>query len=406
MSPIHLDVSPRLSRRHLLRLAGSLALLAGCRGASKQAAAPSALPPTIAPTAAQATALPVTTSAPTVAPPTAAQPIVTAAVVPTAAPTTAPAAATSAPTAAPAAMAAPTRAEVTRGFPLGRSRVAQVHRAGAMSADLTTVSSEAVVAMLDAAMRQLTGLDDPAQAWRTLFDPDERVAIKVNTIAGSRYWTHPELVLAVTQRLQGAGVAAEQIVIFDRSTRELVRVFAENRNGPGVRCYGTDGRYQAGWTLMDRPVALSQILLDCDALINIPVLKVHGTSGISFAMKNHYGTFDIPGSFHEGRIGQAMAELNALEPIRARTRLIIGDALTACLRNWNAAVAGDRLLASFDPVAIDAVALQLFGQLAQANGSNPAAAKGRASEWLAHGQKLGVGAHELDKIELVEAELT
>ena len=78
---------------------------------------------------------------------------------------------------------------------------------------------------------------------------------------------------------------------------------------------------------------------------------------------------------------------------------------TASLRNWNAGVASDRLLASFDPVAIDTAALALFGQLAQENGANPAAAKARAGEWLANGQKLGVGAHEMDKIDLVEMEL-
>ena len=149
----------------------------------------------------------------------------------------------------------------------------------------------------------------------------------------------------------------------------------------------------------------SEILLDSDALINIPVLKQHSIAGISYALKNHYGTFDKPGSFHGQRARQGLAELNALEPIRARTRLIIGDALTVCTRNWNAAVSGDRLLASFDPVAMDTIALRLLSELARADGGNPASAQALAKHWLDVANSLESGAHAEDQIELIEEEL-
>ena len=101
--------------------------------------------------------------------------------------------------------------------------------------------------MLDAAMQRLTGLTDAGEAWRLLFDADERVAIKVNTIAGSRFFTHVEVTLAVAHRLMDAGLAAEQIVIFDRSSSELQGDgYALNRDGPGVRCYGTMGVTRPG----------------------------------------------------------------------------------------------------------------------------------------------------------------
>jgi len=78
-------------------------------------------------------------------------------------------------------------------------------------------------------------------------------------------------------------------------------------------------------------VELSDVLLSCNALISVPVLKSHMLSGISFALKNHYGTCSNPGSLHRW-IGPSMAKLNALGPIVDRTRLIIGDALAACLQ--------------------------------------------------------------------------
>jgi uncharacterized protein (DUF362 family) len=292
-------------------------------------------------------------------------------------------------------------------YPNAQSRVVRVAKPGAIASDLVTVSPEAVGHMLDAAIARLTGLDDPASAWGLLFDPGERIAIKVNTIAGSFYWTRPTLVLAVVERLQAIGVPPSQITIFDRRTGELRGAgYSINQDGAGVRCYGTDGRYGGEWVMMDTPVALSEVLLGCDALINMPLLKSHGIAGISFSMKNHYGTFDKPASFHGGRAGRGMAELNALPPIRERTRLIIGDALTACTRGWRSAVVGDMLLASFDPVAIDAIALQTFEALARDDGVNPASALRLAQGWLANGEDLGLGASTAEHIDLMEVGLT
>jgi hypothetical protein len=126
-------------------------------------------------------------------------------------------------------------------------------------------------------------------------------------------------------------------------------------------------------------------------------------AGISLAMKNHYGTFDKPGSFHSGRIARGMAELNALPPIKDRTRLIIGDALTVSTRSWRTGVKGDSILASFDPVAHDTAGLQVYSSIMRSEGLNPEGAERLASGWLANGAELGLGTNDPDDIELVEA---
>jgi len=282
-------------------------------------------------------------------------------------------------------------------------KVVHTRHAGVWDGD--NLQSGALRQMLDASITQLTGIDDARAAWSALFAPGERIALKVNTIAGASYWTHVPLVMAIAQSLQDAGVPAEHIVIFDRLSRELQGAgYTLNTDGPGVRCYGTERAYTAGWTLLDRDVAISDVLLSCDALINIPLLKTHGTSGISFALKNHYGTFDRPGQYH-GNIERALGALNALDAIRDRTRLTIGDALAICTHNWNNAVTGDAILMSFDPVAHDAVGMELYTDARAATGANSAAAAKKVAAWLEYAASLGLGEYAPDAIDKVEVNL-
>jgi hypothetical protein len=262
--------------------------------------------------------------------------------------------------------------------------------------------------MLEASIVELTGLSDAVEAWSALFSPNEQIAIKVNShLSGS---THVPLALAVTERLQAAGVPAEQILIYDRRSRELKEEgYPVNKDGPGVRCYGTDViHYREGRTLLGTAIKLSELLLSSDALINIPVLK-DGGPGISFAMKNHYGTFDQPQSFHAPRIARAIAELNAFPEIKERTRLIVGDVLTVGKRYDTAGYrmigTGDTILMSFDPVAHDAVGLQLVNQVLAAEGSSTVSTTNLATPWLENAAQLGLGTNDPENMELVELRL-
>jgi len=233
----------------------------------------------------------------------------------------------------------------------------------------------------------------------------------VNAFRNSVIWTHVPLVAAVTDALQEAGVPAEQIVVFDYYTSELEEAgYTVNRDGPGVRCYGTDADYTGGWTVRGARVELSDVLLSCHALINMPVLKSHMLSEISFALKNHFGTCSNPGGLHAS-IGRSMAELNALGPIQDRTRLVIGDALAACLRYasawpyWKADWQGDSILMSFDPVAQDTVGYQLLSAQMAEVGIDTRPAESRAMPCLESGAELGLGTNDVAQIDLVEVTL-
>jgi hypothetical protein len=360
---------PGIPRREFIKLAAVAGLLAGCRP-SRQV---------------------IVTATPTATP------------VPTNTPTPTPA-----PSLTPTPIAQARQPEIIKMYPDVPSRVVHTHHAGVWDGD--TLMPEAIQQMLDASITELTGLSDATAAWAAMFDPDERIAIKVNTIF-SEDCTHIPLVMAVTECLQEAGVPAEQIIVFDRDMRELRDAgYSINKDGPGVRCYGTNYDYTAGWAIGDTNIRLSDILLNCDALINIPILTgvVFAGMGISFAMKNHFGTFDRPSHFHDERFERGVVELNALPPIKERTRLIIGDILTAeTYRSYfgRYVIGGDKILMSFDPVAHDTVGMQIATEAYAAEGLDSTAVTAQATPWLARSTELGLGTNDPDYIELVEVSL-
>lgn len=371
---------PHVSRREFLRRVAALACgaatldtLVGCTSAP----APSATP---APTAALA--------APSQTPP------------PTEAPT---------PTSTPAGRPVAPKPDVVKAYPQGPSTVVHTRHAGVWDGD--TLVLGVVRQMLDASITSLTGLDDASSAWAALFRPNERIAVKVNVFRNSLVWTHLTLVEALTAALQEAGIPGEQILVYDYLTSEFETAgYPVNEGGSGVQCYGSDGRHTAGWTVAGRRVSLSNVLLDCDALINVPILKAHTMAGLSFALKNHFGTVESPASLHTP-LSQCIAELNAVPAIRDRTRLIIGDALGICLRAlgswpyWRDAIRGDSLLVSCDPVAVDTLGLKLFSEALAAAGGNPAPAQGRTQPYLDMAAELGLGTNDEANMDLVEVAL-
>ncbi len=298
------------------------------------------------------------------------------------------------------------RPDVMKIYPATPSRVVHTYHSGVWQGQV--LQPEALKQMLDASVARLTGLQDALSAWKVLFDPSEKIAVKVNTLPFGRYWTHVPLVLAVAERLQTAGVPAENIIIYDRMSSDLTRGgFTINKDGPGVRCFGTDYKYETKWKIGDTSVGLSEILLGCDALIDMPILKTHSMdgAGMSFALKNHYGTFDQPQNFHYDKLLTGLPELNALAPIQEKTRLVVGDALKIVQDTWTAAFDSDFICMSFDPVAHDALGLKVLNEVQAANGFQTEPTRLRAAQWLHNAAALGIGTDQLANIDFVEERL-
>jgi hypothetical protein len=366
--------SRKISRRDFVKLATAAGLLAGCSANEQQSISMSTDNPTDTPIPSPA---PLDTPVP--------------------------------PTATPVPAVASRRPDIIKMYPDVPSKVVHTHHAGVW--DSEGLVPEALRQILDASITKLTGLNDATEGWATLFAPDERIAIKVNTFSNSIIWTHLPLVNAVAASLQDAGIPAEQIFIYDSLSVFEDAGYEINEDGPGVRCI-KESDFTGEWQVANRTVRLSSTLQSCDALINMPVLKSHMIAGLTFALKNHFGSVSSPSSLHNP-IDQTIAELNALSPIKDHTRLIIGDILEANLQYsssswpyWEPDWKGDSILMSFDPVAHDAVGMQILEQLqTENNAALSSYLRDKATSYLRIGAELGLGTDQPDNMDIVEIKL-
>ena len=294
------------------------------------------------------------------------------------------------------------RAALTAHWPrTPASRVIRVRHDGVWSGE--EPDAETVLLMLDAGLSALTDATDVFKVWRTLFEPDERVLLKVNCIARGGP-TQPPVTYAVAQRLQEAGVAAENILIFDRTDRELEAAgYTLNDSGSGVQCRGTRGT-GSELSLTQATVRFSQEIDEYDTIINIPTPKQHSVSGVSVSLKNHYGSINRPGALHGNWCDPAIAELNAQQLIGEKTRLVVAAALNVTPGDWNRPERDNSLLLSFDPVALDTVARDILVSHREDSGRSTEYLI-RQSTHLTTAQSLRVGATDPALIDLRELAL-
>ncbi|MDD2320187.1 MAG: DUF362 domain-containing protein [Geobacteraceae bacterium] len=182
--------------------------------------------------------------------------------------------------------------------------------------------------------------------------------------------THPLVVRTVVAEALRAG--ASKVKVFDRTCNDPRRCYVNSgieaalRGMKGVdlkyieeerfRPVRLNGRTLRQWDLYDEA-------LSADVFINVPVAKHHGLTGLTLGLKNIMGVMGgNRGSIHR-HIDSALADINAV----LKSRLTVVDAtriLTA-----HGPQGGDshdvkvlnKVLASGDIVAADAVATTLFG---------------------------------------------
>ena len=295
---------------------------------------------------------------------------------------------------------------------LGESRVVIARDAGLRGTG-TSVDSSRVMSLLDRAMQSLFDVDHPAEPWKKFVRPGETVGLKVNALGGRGLSSNVQLVEAICERLQEAGIRARDIVVWDRDTDELERVgfrvsTADNR----VQCFGTDrvGYEDELETYGSVGSRLSKILTErCAVLINLPVLKDHDGAGITIALKNMYGVIHNPNKYHPNGCDPYIADLNMLPAIRTRMRLTICDATTACYEGgpgykpqycWQ----NNALIVSRDPVALDSVGWQIIERKRAEKRLKTLEADGRSPRYIAtaaDGQHR-LGTNDPRRIEVVE----
>ena len=228
---------------------------------------------------------------------------------------------------------------------------------------------KSVAELLDKAMVAAFGVSDPREAWEGLFSSSETVGIKVNCLAGRHMSTHQELVWAIVERLKDIGIAGRRIIVWDRLNKDLEKAGYKLRfHGGDVRVYGNDhaGYYPTLFSWGEVGSLVSNVAVrECDALINVPILKDHGIVGVTIALKNYFGAIHNPNKYHNDVGDPYVADANMIPPLRTKTRLIVCDALMAqCdggppfMPQWAWKYNG--LLVSTDPVALDTVGWKII----------------------------------------------
>lgn len=308
------------------------------------------------------------------------------------------------------ATCSPTGKEQGRLFPQKEPAAAAVARLKRPSLLSTAqgISPDRAAAALSDLLSGLGGGLDPSDFLKSLIRPGQRVGIKLNCLAGKGLSPRPVLVQALAQHLEEAGVDPDDIIVFERTERELRKAGFTINQGSGVKVLGNDSR-GAGY---DSAPVCHESIGSCfstiltrriDVLVNFGVLKDHDLAGVSVGLKNLYGLIHNPNKYHDNHCSPFVAHVAAAPPVRDKLRLTLCDGLTAQYQGgpalkknctWEAGI----LLASLDPVAIDAVGAAIIDEKRQALGLKTLAKAGRPVLFLEEARKIGLGEDRLERI--------
>ncbi len=315
-------------------------------------------------------------------------------------------------------------------------RVIEVRHPESVRAD-HAIAPEAVAAMMERGLCALTGADHAVEAWRRLFQPGDVVGIKVNPV-GRAYRRDQvaavssfPVVLETVAGLKSAGVRPADIILFDRYADQFrsagyeallrepalagVRWLASSfdydnrqvdirgndlRRDPDPHVVGYDPDVFATMAFAaadhdprdDRRLRshLSLIVTRMvNKIVNIPVLKDHGSAGVTLALKNlSHGLNNNVARSHLARVARLdgvsgpnqcntfIPTAAGQAPIRQKAALHILDGLIgvyqggpACERTWPYR----GLLFATDPVALDHVGWDIIDRKRVREGLPPVA---------------------------------
>ncbi len=332
-------------------------------------------------------------------------------------------------------------------------KVISVKSAKCLSEDGTKINGEAVREMMERGMRALTGDAKTIDSWRRFFTPEDIVGIKVN--AGGRPWvvSSHEIVAETIRNLMEIGVKPGQIYIYERFQNQLdqvnyaphipegVNIFAAERaNVRGDNQSYDPGVYVEADFFGEDDTRSNMIRLVSQKLtkiINIPNMKDHGATGVTGCLKNiAYGSFSNVARTHFKGVSHTLSfvgELANVEPLRSRTVLQIMDGLRGV---WHAGPFAPTLKYVFfpktiqfatDPVAIDRLLLDIIDDERKRRGAISIWNRDEKSLDFNNGKrrdedpdtniiirepghvqyagKLGLGVHDINKIEVKEIEV-
>ena len=293
--------------------------------------------------------------------------------------------------------------------------------------DGDVLNEDVVSEMIDQAMMKLTGLDSAKEAWKDFVLPNDIVGIKINPLAGKQLSTHRIIVDKIIDGLYGAGVLKNQIIVWDRFEKHLIDAGYEiNQSDEDVRVFASDSpnvgyddevyyetekdvevRRENGSTRSRYTKIVSQ---EVTVIINVPVMKHHGITGVSACLKNlAFGSVDNTLRFHSNPLNcdPAISDIFAHAVIKDKLVLNIVDGLLAAFDGgptydpdgtWKYG----GIFVSSDPVALDQFVLDTINEKRQEVNLDKIT---RLAKYISSSWRAGLGTNDSDEMDYQEVKV-
>jgi uncharacterized protein (DUF362 family) len=258
--------------------------------------------------------------------------------------------------------------------------------------DLVGVKGGSPAQMFDAGVKALGGMERFVRKGQTvLVKPN----IGWNKTPDEGANTHPDLVEKIIRQAYAAG--AKKVFVFDHSCDRAEDCYrssgiAEAVKKSGGTLYPADEeKYYRRVSLEKgkvlRKVLVHQLYLDADVVINVPVLKHHGSTVMTAALKNLMGVVWDRRFWHREGLHECIAEASLLRKVD----LTVIDAYTIMTKNGPCGLsAGDLELRKLQILSTDQV-------LADAAAAKTLDLDPKSVKYLALAEVLGFGTLDLDK---------
>jgi hypothetical protein len=282
---------------------------------------------------------------------------------------------------------------------------------------------EAIRQTVARGLKELTGADDAVEAWRTFFEPGDVVGIKMNPVGNPLANTSSELMLEVIEGLKSAGVKTRDMFVYERYREEFMGAGMHKAVPDGVRWGGLTPESDGSQLLTDFPAFRNDPVAGYDPdefvemnlvhhghdpkddrnlrshlgllitkrvnkLVMLPVLKDHGSAGVTGALKNmSHGSVNNVARSHStpetNACNQFIPEVVNHPVLRKKCVLQILDGIKGVFQkgpfgaNPEFVWEYNALFFATDPVALDHVEWRIIDAKRKEKGLPPVGATGK-----------------------------
>jgi hypothetical protein len=288
----------------------------------------------------------------------------------------------------------------------GRALVVRVQSEGVWAGERR--DPRVVAGMVDAGVKAFFGAATAEAAWKQVFRPGQRVGLKINLLGRPLIYTASEVTDAVAAAAIAAGVKAGDVLVWDRYKDHFpptAYALGPGRLGEQIVAGGEYDR-EKGARTSGGMVGIDTIATArTDITINLPVLKDHGLSGVTLALKNiAFGAYQHHRAAHDDNCDPYVAEACAHFWANVKVPLIVLDATRGCYDGgprpasrstlWNE----NAIYVATDPVALDVVCRKVVMERRVAQGLGD---KVRECKHIETAARKGLGVGDPGRIDLV-----